>query len=136
MVGGVLASDSSGGIFYVSGDGTFDGQSEWGDSFVRMSTAGIVKDFFAPFNNAALDSANHDLGSGERLLLPDQPGAHPHEMLESGKDGTIYLVDRDNMGHFNSNTDQIVQSIVNIFRDVTGIEGGNFSSPVYFNGRP
>ena len=80
-----------------------------------MSTAGVVKDFFAPFNNAALDSANHDLGSGGALLLPDQPGAHPHEMLESGKDGTIYLVDRDNMGKFNSSTNNIVQTLANIF---------------------
>ena len=136
MAGGGLASDSSGDIFYVSGDGTFDGQSEWGDSFVRMSTAGIVKDFFAPFNNAALDSANHDLGSGGALLLPDQPGAHPHEMLESGKDGTIYLVDRDNMGRFNSSTNNIVQTLANIFPPTgsSGSEPGNFSSPVYLGG--
>jgi len=38
------------------------------------------------------------------LLLPDQPGAHPHEMLSAGKDGTIYLVDRDNMGHYSTTT--------------------------------
>ena len=136
MAGGGLASDSSGDIFYVSGDGTFDGQSEWGDSFVRMSTAGVVTDFFAPFNHAALDSANHDLGSGGALLLPDQPGAHPHEMVESGKDGTIYLVDRDNMGRFNTSTNNIVQTLANIFPPTgsSGSEPGNFSSPVYLGG--
>ena len=48
-----------------------------------------------------LNAANHDLGSGGLLLLPDQPGAHPHEMVSAGKDGAIYLVDRDNMGHYN-----------------------------------
>ena len=56
-----------------------------------------------------------DLGSGGVLLLPDQSGAHPHEMVSAGKDGTIYLVNRDNMGHFNANNDQIVQSLPNIF---------------------
>ena len=55
-------------------------------------------------------------------------------MVSAGKNGTIYLVDRDNMGRYNGSTDQIVQSIVNIFTKVTGIEGGNFGSPVYFNG--
>ena len=68
------------------------------------------------------------------LLLPDQSGAHPHEMVSAGKNGTVYLVDRDNMGHFNSSTDQIVQELVNIFPNNLGIDGGNFSSPVYWNG--
>jgi hypothetical protein len=55
-------------------------------------------------------------------------------MVSAGKNGTVYLVDRDNMGHFNSSTDQIVQELVNIFPNNMGIEGGNFSSPVYWNG--
>ena len=38
------------------------------------------------------------------------------------------------MGHFNSSSDQIVQELVNIFPNNLGIEGGNFSSPVYWNG--
>ena len=68
------------------------------------------------------------------LLLPDQSGAHPYEMVSAGKNGTIYLVDRNNMGQFNPNQDQIVQELVNIFPNNLGNEGGNFSSPVYFNG--
>jgi hypothetical protein len=68
------------------------------------------------------------------LLLPDQPGAHPHEMLSAGKNGTVYLVDRDSMGHYNASSDPDIQSLTNIFPNTQGIEGGNFSSPVYWNG--
>ena len=55
-------------------------------------------------------------------------------MVSAGKGGTVYLVDRDNMGGFNASADQIVQELPSIFPNNLGIEGGNFSSPVYFNG--
>jgi hypothetical protein len=57
-------------------------------------------------------------------------------MISAGKDGTVYVVDRDNMGHFNSNTNQVIQSLVNIFpnNQPDRTQGGNFSSPVYWNG--
>ena len=67
------------------------------------------------------------------MLLPDQPGSHPHEMLSSGKDGTIYLVDRDNMGHYNTTTNNIIQTLPNIFPNGSP-EPGNFCAPVYWNG--
>ena len=38
------------------------------------------------------------------------------------------------MGGFNSSSDQIVQSLTNIFPNNLGLDGGNFSSPVYWNG--
>ena len=52
----------------------------------------------------------------------------------AGKDGTIYLVDRDNMGHFNATTNNIVQTLPNIFPQRPPAEPGNFSAPVYFSG--
>ena len=80
-----------------------------------------------------MNAGDLDLGSGGTILLPDQPGAHPHLALSAGKNGTIYLVDRDNMGHFRSGNDnQIVQSIVNIFPGGT-FTTGNFKAPVYWN---
>src|SRR5438045_709449 len=76
-----------------------------------------------------------DLGSGGVILLPDQPGAHPHMAITAGKNGTIYLVDRDNLGHYNSNNDnQIVQTVVNTFPNGS-FHTGNFKAPVYWNGR-
>jgi chitodextrinase len=136
MSGGALASDASGSIFYVSGDGEFTGNtggSSWGDSYLKMSQAGTITDYFTPFNQAALNAANHDLGSGGLLLIPDQPGAHPHEMISSGKDGAIYLVDRDSLGHYNGTSNTNIQTLQNIFPNGSP-EPGNFSSPVYFNG--
>ena len=137
MDGDGVATDSTGSLYFISGDGDFDantGGNDYGDSFLRLSTSGTVQDYFSPSVQSTLDQNNLDLGSGGVLLLPDQSGAHPHEMVSAGKNGTIYLVDRDNMGHFNSSSDQIVQELVNIFQNNLGIEGGNFSSPVYWNG--
>jgi hypothetical protein len=75
-----------------------------------------------------------DLGSGGTLLLPDQSGPHPHLAISAGKNGTIYLVDRDNLGRYNPNNDsQIVQTLVNEFPNGSFITG-NFKAPVYFNG--
>ena len=69
------------------------------------------------------------------ILLPDQPGPHPHEVLAAGKGGTIYVVDRDNMGHVGtSNDSQIVQSLINVFPTGGSYNTGNYSEPTYFNG--
>jgi hypothetical protein len=112
------------------------GGRDYSDSFVRLSPSGTVQDYFAPYNQATLNSQDLDLGSGGVLLLPDQGGAHPHEMVGAGKEGTVYVVDRDNMGSFHSSGDQIVQSLVHIFpnNQVDPTLGGNFSSQVYWNG--
>jgi len=137
MNGDGVAADSTGSLYFITGNGTFDastGGSDYGDSFVRLSAGGTVQDYFSPSDQATLASQDLDLGSGGVLLLPDQGGAHPHEMVSAGKGGTVYLVDRDNMGGFNASADQIVQELPSIFPNNLGIEGGNFSSPVYFNG--
>jgi hypothetical protein len=52
-----------------------------------------------------------DLGPGGVVLLPDQPGAHPHELVSIGKLGIVYLVDRDNLGGYNTISDNIVQEL-------------------------
>jgi hypothetical protein len=138
--GGGLSADSAGDIYFVTGNGTFDANSggvDYGNSVEKISPSGSVLDYFTPHDQATLSAKDLDLGSGEALLLPDQGGPHPHLLVTAGKNGTMYLIDRDNMGHFNpSNDSQIVQSLVNIFPNPSGsiLDGGNFSVPVYFNG--
>ena len=137
MNGDGIATDATGSLYFISGDGLMDANtsgSDYGDSFVKLSPSGTVQDYFSPSVQSNLDSQDLDLGAGGVLLLPDQSGAHPHEMVSAGKNGTIYVVDRDNMGGYHTGNDQIVQSLSNIFPNNLGIEGGNFSSPVYWNG--
>jgi hypothetical protein len=77
---------------------------------------------------------NLELGASGPTLLIDQPGPYPHLLVTAGKEGTIYVINRDNMGHYNSNNDnQVVQSLVSVFPNGTQ-DTGNFSVPVYFNG--
>jgi len=138
MSGDGLAADAAGNIYFVTANGTFDanlGGRNYGDTYVKLSSAGVVLDYFTPSNQADLDVGNHDLGSANVTLLPDQPGAHPRLALMAGKNGTIHVVDRDNMGRYNSDGDtQIVQSLVHIFPFGTP-EPGNYSAAVYVNGR-
>jgi hypothetical protein len=98
------------------------------DSVNKIDSAGNVLDYFTPHDQLFMAQNDVDLGSSGPLLLPDQPGLHPHLMLNSGKNGSIYVVDRDNMGHYNPSDDsQIVQALPHVF-------AGNFTGPTYFNG--
>src|SRR3989441_13335 len=74
-----------------------------------------------------------DLGSSGLVLLPDQAGVNPHLGISAGKEGKIYLVNRDHLGKFQSDNDsQIVQSIPDALG--TTPDDRNFSSAVYWNG--
>jgi uncharacterized repeat protein (TIGR01451 family) len=132
------AADASGNIYVVTGDGVFDahvGGRDFGDSVLKIAPGGMVADYFTPWNQGALNANGLDLGSAGPLLLPDQPGAHPHLMVTAGKNNTIYVVDRDAMGRYSGTTSdgQIVQSLVDVFPLGTP-QPGNFSAAVYFNG--
>jgi fibronectin type 3 domain-containing protein len=137
IAGSGVAADAAGNLYFVTGDGSFDANSggvNFGDSYVKIDPTGRVLDYFTPHNEDTLDLGNIDLGAGGVVLLPDQPGVHPHMIVSAGKNGTIDLIDRDDMGHYNpSNDSQIVQSLINIFPFGTP-EPGNYSAPVYFNG--
>jgi hypothetical protein len=137
MSGSGLAVDAQTNLFIVIGNGSFNpntvGITEYGDSAVRLATTNGLSavDYFTPYNQATLAANDTDFGSGGPLLLPDSVGsiAHPHLMVACGKEGTIYLLDRDNLGHFNASGDtQIVQSLPTII-------GGTWSSAAYFNQR-
>jgi hypothetical protein len=120
--GAAPAIDSAGNMYLVTGDGHFDanvGGQDYGDSILKFplnSTNLAPSDYFSPFNQLKLFDDNQDLGTGGVILLPDQVGVHPHLLFTAGKDGTIYLVDRDSLGHFKSTSDdQIVQALTHKF---------------------
>jgi hypothetical protein len=52
-----------------------------------------------------------DLGSSGPVVLPDQPGLYPHELVVGGKQGTLYLINRDELGQFSADADNVIQSI-------------------------
>jgi len=132
--GNGLAADASGNLYCVTGNGTFDGtfppvsgSDDYGDSVLRLSTTSGVSlaDFFTPHDQNTLNGNDTDLGSGGAVILPDQSGGGPvHLLFISSKSGTIYLIDRDNLGKFNSTSDQVVQEF--------GAGGGFLSTPAFW----
>jgi hypothetical protein len=114
MAGDAPAFDALGNMYVATGNGTFDadmGGSDYGDSVLKVNTNGAlaVTDYFTPFNQLSLNAVDEDLGSGGVVLLPDQTVGPPHLLVGGGKQGLIYLLDRDNMGQFFASSDIVVQ---------------------------
>src|ERR1700730_13194196 len=138
MSGAGLAADNvnSGRLFVATGNGAFNATApynnsmSYGDDIIRLETSSgamSVSDQFTAFNQFSLSGGDIDLGSGGVLALPDQSaGGHTHLMVQAGKEGRIYLVDRDNLGGYDSNGDHIVQ-------EITGQIGGVWGSPSPWN---
>jgi len=132
--GAAPAADANGNIYLVAGNGTFDAASgglDFGESFNKLSTVGglAVQDYFTPFNFLSLNDGDVDVGSSGVALVGDEAGssAHPHLMVGIGKEGRIYVLDRDNMGKWQAGSDsQIVGSLANAV-------AGSFGKPAYFN---
>jgi hypothetical protein len=143
MAGGGPAVDSSGNIYLLTANGVFEttmdtngfpsGQ-DFGNSFLKISNVGAglkVLDYFTMFNEVAESNGDLDLGSGGGMLLPDltdSTNTVRHLMVGAGKDGNIYVVDRDALGRFNASTNQNYQTLSGV------LAGGIWSTPAYFNG--
>ena len=131
------AADSSANIYLETGNGDFNastGGNNFSQSVIKLSAALGVLDWFAPFNLEVLNNGDIDLGSAGPVVLPTLSGKYQHMLLASGKPGILYLLNRDNMGHFNRGSNsQIIQS-VNVNYNKTDILGGIFGTPAYWNG--
>lgn len=142
MSGTAPAADVAGNIYFILGNGTFDtslnasgfpSQGDCGNCYAKISSSAPLKllDYFTPLNTVAQSAADEDFGSGGPLLLPDltdATGMTRHLAVGSGKDANIYVLDRDNMGKFNPNQD-------NIYQLISGqLTGREFAKPSYFNG--
>jgi hypothetical protein len=137
MAGGAPAIDDNGNLYLATGNGTFvvtgsEGPS-YGDSIVKLNPNLSVTDYFTPYEEAELDMYDVDLGSGGVLLLPDSVGssAHPRLMVQAGKEGKIYLLDRYDLGQFQrapGGIDDVVQVIP------YAVQGYVTSTPAFFNG--
>jgi hypothetical protein len=143
--GAGLAADSSGYIYFLDANGTFDttlnaqgfpSQGDYGNAFIKLSTAGgqlTVADYFTMYNTTSESNADDDLGSGGAMVLPnltDANGQVQQLAIGAGKDGNIYLVNRANMGKFSPQNDSA------IYQELDGVlPGGIWSMPAYFHGR-
>jgi chitodextrinase len=107
MSGGAPAADSSNNIYLMTGNGAFDPPiSDYSDSYLKLSSSLAVSDYFTPHNQSNLDNSDSDVGAGGTALLIDQTsGPVAHLLVGAGKSGTFYVLNRDNMGHFNSSSD-------------------------------
>jgi hypothetical protein len=142
---GTISADANNVLYTTTGNGTWDNTvSDWGNSYLKLKpgTSKLqVADFFTP-EALAFDTHDTDLGTNAAILLPDQTGTYPHVMISGDKNGTVYVVNRDNMGKYLSSGDQNLQELP----DAVGFrvpQGGdcnsthndcNYGTPAYWNG--
>ena len=142
QAGNGLAADEANNIFVETAEsceGCYDvpsGGQTYSQSVLKLSPDLTLTDYFTPWYVAFLTDNDMDLSSTGALILPDQPGPYPHELIASGKQGIVYVLDRDNMGHYSvGNDSQIVQELT-LLPGINGDSSGNqiqFGSPAYWN---
>lgn len=144
--GGAPAIDSDGNIYFSTGNGTYDasltgmpGNNDYGDTVLKLtsflgSTSNgqnlNIADWFTPDDQSCLANSDTDLGAGEPILLPDQTGPIAHLLVEMGKEGVVYLLNRDNMGQLQANNcsggnGEIVQTFL-------GSSSGFYGTPAFW----
>ena len=139
MSGGGLAADANDHIFVVTGNGSWNGTTDFGDSIIKLGAPSggtfPIVDYFTPYNQSILSTNDTDVASGGLVLLPTL-GSGKQLLAQMGKEGKIYLLDQNNLGKncavqvpaCSGRDPQIVQEIPNA---TVGIWG----SPAYWNGR-
>ena len=139
MAGGGLTADAAGNLYVPTGNGTFDqaGSPQLGDSIVKLVLSNgklSVADYFTPFNQDTLSINDGDVGSGGVLLLPDQPGIHPHLFVQAGKEGRVYMIDRDQMTANNQHYCKGCAADPEIVQESSGNQAGGVRGlPAYWN---
>jgi hypothetical protein len=141
--GAGLSVDNNGYLYGLTANGPFGEPAsngfpkngDYGDTFLKLSPKALnVVDYFTPYNQAEEAATDSDLGSGGTLILPNMKAASGeimHLAVGAGKDGNIYVVDRNRMGKINQQT----SDNSNVYQEVqNALGGGIFGSPAYFNG--
>ena len=141
--GGAPGADAQGNIYYSLGNGTFDtsltssgfpAQGDFGNSVVKLGTSGgqlAALDYWTMYNTTSESNSDTDLGSGGLVLLPDMKdasGTTRQLLAVAGKDGNLYIADRNNMGHMDATNDGT------LYQQLNGVlPNGVWSNPAYFN---
>jgi hypothetical protein len=133
QAGGGLAADDAGFIYPLTSEGNFDvdtGGQGYTHAVLKLSSDLQLADFFIPGSVAFLNDHDLDLSGGSPVILPDQGQPFPHVIVATGKQGTIYVLNRDNLGMYAPNDPQVIQELVGVL-PTNSFRG----SPVYWNGR-
>ncbi|MGD0938418.1 MAG: chitobiase/beta-hexosaminidase C-terminal domain-containing protein [Terracidiphilus sp.] len=128
-----------GRMFVATGNGDYTATipyaagMDYGDSILDLDlTNGVptIQDEFTPMNQATLDAEDGDQASGGLMIVPTQTtGSYPYLLVQAGKSGSVYLLNRQNLGGYNPAGDQVVQELPKGVGNV-----GTWNGPAYFNG--
>ncbi len=88
------AVDDAGNIFFITGNGSWDGATQFSESFIKLDPKMNVLDWFTPTNHLHLDAMDNDLDSAGALLIPGR-----NVVLGGGKEGVLYVINKDHFGH-------------------------------------
>jgi Bacterial Ig-like domain (group 3)/MBG domain (YGX type) len=121
--------DSAGNLYFSTGNGSFgtttNNLQQVGNSFIKLSPTLQLMDYFTPFDSAAMNSGDADLGSSGLVMLPNT-----NYVLGGGKQGILYLADTTALGGFNAGGDKVHQEFQAIYGKGTSHIHG---TPSYFN---
>src|SRR5246500_2979371 len=141
--GAGLSVDHNGYLYGLTANGPFGEPAanslpqngDYGDTFLKLTAQTLsVVDYFTPYNQAQEAANDTDLGSGGTLILPNMTtasGELVHLAVGAGKDGSIYVVNRNRMGKINQKT----SDNSNVYQEIqNALACPVFGSPAYFNG--
>jgi hypothetical protein len=127
-----LAADAYGSVYFTTGNGSFDadsGGSDFGESIVRATPSLTIADYFSPFDESTQSDEDQDIGSVGVMLLPSVPGSSAQLAISGIKSGTMFLLDRADLGRFNASADRSLQDVT-LENNPNSLYGG----PAYYNG--
>jgi hypothetical protein len=120
------AADSSGNIYFITGNGTWDGVNNFGMSVLKMSPALGLSSYFTANDYANLNNNDEDLGSGGCMVMPGTG-----YIVGGGKSGKIYVLNPASLGGVSANDANAIQVFQATFPP-SGDDGIIHSSPAYF----
>jgi hypothetical protein len=133
--GGGPSADANHNVFVETGEGPPNVGVNYSDSFVRLATNGglFAADYFTPCDQALAppvsSPAELHSASSAPVLLPDSAGAasEPHLLVGGTKEGLLYLLNRENLGGFNTCPDSPRVQAISVG------DGPILSTPLFWN---
>ncbi len=128
---GIAVDPNTGDLITMTGNGHWDGVTDFGVSFVRLNSSLVLQDWFTPANNSTLNSEDWDLASGVAIIDPDSS-----QVFGGAKSGVVFNLLRSNMGHLQGGAGLAPQSFLTKAATSgqvhTGIYGGMYMNSVLY----